>query len=258
MIISYHKGGLCNRLKSLFSAMRMGKDYRVVWPINSYIGCSFNDLFENKIEYEGIRTKFKDRIYGSWRFLVLPEDNINHPIDFMYNDTPDKIKEIYLEKIKVLKPIKYIIYNVKDFLTNFDDRTVSVSIRSWANIKHSSSRERKKTFDLNKFINAMKAMNDVSNFFITCDDNNIIKKLEQIFPNKIIYFPHRESKKKLIDRVNSIEGMQDIVVDLFLGGLNRRFIVSSISTYSEIQWWLGGCKSDIVVVDSTYTKGNNK
>ena len=95
MVVSYHRGGLCNRLKSLFSVMRMGEEYGVAWPINSYVGCSFNDLFENEIELEckNIRTKFKGSIYGSWRFLILPEDNINHPIDFMYNDTPDKLKK---------------------------------------------------------------------------------------------------------------------------------------------------------------------
>lgn len=253
MVVAYHTRGLCNRLKCLLSAMRMDDDYRIIWPISDYMPCSFNCLFVNDIEIVGkfqntksVREKFGNNWYGTWRFLVLPEDNVNHEVDFMYNDTPDIIKKVYLEKIKLLKPIEYVANNIESFSKNFDDRTVSVSIRSWADIQHGSSKKRSKTFDINKFIRAMDRMENVSSFFITCDSSQIIKRLKYIFRNKVITYPHRTSKED----TKTVKGMQDIVVDLFLGGKNKRLIASGGSTFTELQWWFGGCKADVVVVPS--------
>lgn len=252
MIISYHKGGLCNRLKSLLSTMRLSDDYKVIWPRNSYVNCSFNDLFENKIELCGkfrnwrdVENKFGSVNWrGSWRFIILPGDNISHKVDFMYHNTPSVVKEAYLRKIRILKPIKYVSSEVESFSKQFDDKTVSVSIRSWSDIQHKSSKRRSKTFNIKYFINAMNDMEDVSAFFITSDNYRIIEKLSHIFPNKIISYPNRTFKGD----AQTIKGMQDILIDLFIGGKNKRFIASHVSTYSELQWWFGGCNADVRVV----------
>lgn len=249
MVVSYHTGGICNRLKCLLSTMRMDDNYKVIWPRNYVVNCSFNDLFINKIELkdkkfydrEVVRKTFGDNRYGNWKFLILPEDNIDYKIDFMYNKTPFLIRKVYLDKIKILKPVKYISNEVKSFLKNFDDNTVSVSIRSWRKFKL-----REKTFDINLFIEAMEKMKDVSSFFITSDNIKVIKELRYIFPNKIIAYPNRTFKGD----TQSIKGMQDILIDLLLGGKNKRFIASSTSTYSELQWWFGGCQAEVKVIKS--------
>lgn len=249
MIVSYHTGGLCNRLKCLLSTMRLSNNYKIIWPRNYLTRCSFNDLFANDIELKDEKIKNKKYVKenlrknwnGSWRFLILPEDKIDYRIDFMYDKTPLHLKNIYLEKIKILKPIKYVSEKVKNFSKNFDDNTVTVSIRSWRDFS-----PRKKNFNINLFIDSMKKMKNVSNFFVTSDDINIIKKLEYDFPNQIIKYPNRTFKGDS----KTIKGMQDILIDLLLGGKNKRMIVSSTSTFSELQWWFGNCTSDIIIIKS--------
>lgn len=239
--------------------MRISNNYKIVWPKNSYINCSFNDLFINKIELKNTNIKKIKRDlniekYSSWRFIIIPEDKIDYPIDFLYNKTPEILQKIYLEKINILKPIKYISSQIQNFSKNFDDKTVTVSIRSWNNKEHKSSLIRSKSFDINYFINEMKKLKNVSKFFITTDNIEIIKKLKSVFPNRILVFPNRTMKGDF----KTIKGMQDILIDLYLGGQNNRLIVSSISTFSELQWWFGGCKSEVLIVKSCDPKNKNK
>ena len=256
MFVSYHGSGPCNRIKSLISAMRLDDNCKIIWPKNSYVNCSFNDLFKNRIVHpfkgritrSNIRKIFGKNYYAHWRFVILPKDNIDYNIDFMYNDTPKKIRKVFLDKLKILKPIDYILKNVNSFSKNFDDKTVSVSIRSWAEADkkfNSKAMKRSKTFNLNLYIKAMENINDVSNFFVTTDSDKIIDKLKTIFPNKIIIFPSRNCKGD-----KSVKGMQDAFVDLYLGGKNKRLIVSNPSSFSELQWWFGNCKSEVTKVKS--------
>ena len=255
MFVSYHGSGPCNRIKSLISAMRLNNNCKIIWPRNSYANCSFNDLFKNRIVYSSpgkitrnnIRKIFGKNYYAHWRFIILPEDNINYNIDFMYNDIPEKIRKVFLDKIKILKPIDYILNNVNSFSKNFDDNTVSVSIRSWKPdiTINTRANKRSKTFDLGLYIEAMENMNNVSNFFVTTDSNKIIDELNNIFPNKIIFFPSRNFKGD-----KSVKGLQDAFVDLYLGGKNKRLIVSNPSSFSELQWWFGDCKSEVTKVKS--------
>jgi len=254
LVVGYNVAGICSRLKCLFSAMRMSDNYRIIWDTNRNLGCSFNELFENEISLENtfhtaknVREKFGDNCYFSWRFLVLPEDNIDYKrIDFMFNNTPDVMRKIYLEKIKILKPVKYVRDQVKRFSKNFDNKTVSVSIRSWV-YKYVTEKVRAKSFNLNNFIEAMdKIKNDTSIFFVTSDSDEIIEELKNIFPNKIISFPNRTPRNDL--RSHAVERGQDMLIDLFLGGKNKRFIVSVPSAYTELQWWFGGCLSYVTKI----------
>ncbi|MBU1903874.1 MAG: hypothetical protein KJ573_09825, partial [Proteobacteria bacterium] len=58
--------------------MRIDTDVRVHWPkIEKILNCEFSDLFENNMEIT-LPASFskKPLIYGSWRLLVLPDDQL--------------------------------------------------------------------------------------------------------------------------------------------------------------------------------------
>ena len=54
MVISNNIAGLCNRIKSLLSAMRIAEfnkdsEVKIYWPFTAAVGeCHFTDLFENE------------------------------------------------------------------------------------------------------------------------------------------------------------------------------------------------------------------
>ena len=51
-----------------------------------------------------------------------------------------------------------------------------------------------------------------------------------------------------------LEGIQDSIVDLFLGGQNKHMISSKGSSFCDMQWWFGGGKSTIKVINTVPRK----
>ena len=161
MIISTNIGGLSNRIKSLVSCLRYSYknniEAKVYWKVlNSYkththiLNCSFNKLFLNKIEIKKINKTMN--IFNSHCLMIFEEDNLpinfnnfnskcskkfsrsdklNRNIDFMYNKIPKKIKKDYIKCFKVLEPIGKLQQKIDRYSKQFNDKTVSVHIRSW-------------------------------------------------------------------------------------------------------------------------------
>lgn len=80
LAVSTETAGLGNRLKSWVSAMRLGRDARVVWAVNKNMPASFADLFVNDVAVEAPPPGAV--VYSSWRFAILPEDQRHLPAGF--------------------------------------------------------------------------------------------------------------------------------------------------------------------------------
>jgi hypothetical protein len=80
MIVSTEPGGLGNRIKSWVSAMRLGADARVYWPLTPNMPAPFAALFANDCVVESIP---KDAVeHKSWRLAVLAQDEPYLPAGF--------------------------------------------------------------------------------------------------------------------------------------------------------------------------------
>lgn len=272
MIISNNIAGLCNRLKSLLSAMRIAEhdnlEFKVDWPLTPAVGeCHFTDLFEN----ENVVIRRPDyppqsKTYSLWRFAVLPNDPISfnfskggvrynnnikfngfshdnkgRNIDLEFNRIPEEIKQSYLEQIKKLKIKNNIIQQVNTFAEKFDNNTVSVQIRSW-----NDDPVKQKLFNIKDFYNLMDSMKN-NNFFITADTPEIIEKMKERYGDKIITrenyketMGHRERGQK--------QGVIDAMIDLLLLSKNKTLIGTYISTFSEMSWWFSECKQKTFIL----------
>ena len=80
MIVSTESGGLGNRIKSWVSAMRLGADARVYWPVTANMPARFADLFGNDCSVESIPAGAQE--HKSWRLVVLPQDEAHLPRGF--------------------------------------------------------------------------------------------------------------------------------------------------------------------------------
>ncbi|MCM8789444.1 MAG: hypothetical protein NC916_00270 [Candidatus Omnitrophica bacterium] len=259
-IIAETRGGLCNRIKCLISAMRIAENYSkeliLVWPLDNNCGCEFSDLFENKIseisteEFKKMikMDNFKEsyQVCDTWRFLLLPEEILpfsfsrayisekGDNIDFEYDRIPLSIRTDILKYLNQLSPNKYIIEKVGEFCKKFNDDVISVNIRTW------ETENRSFLFDIRNVYKIMDKKKD-ERFFVVCDSPQTLKQIKCKYGNRVFSYPRRTPPG---DR-KSIEGIQDALIELLLLSKNKSLIASHLSTFSEMAWWLGGCKAKV-------------
>jgi hypothetical protein len=80
LVVSTETAGLGNRLKSWVSAMRLGSEARVLWPVTPNMPAAFADLFANDCEVDTVPADAST--YKSWRFAIMPEDVAHVPAGF--------------------------------------------------------------------------------------------------------------------------------------------------------------------------------
>jgi hypothetical protein len=263
-VIAYCSLGLCNRLKCLITALRYAHNYSLnlllCWEKDFYVNCNISDLFQNKFEeislnklnniIEDKANKNKYIIISTWRLLVFPEDDLPHNfsktdysktgriIDCEYNRIPLTIQNEYLKYLNILIPKKEIINKVDEYAANITERTVSVSIRSW-----NECNDRQSLFSMRNLIKYLDCEKDIK-YFVSSDSADIIKKLIEIYSERILYYPKSTYTN---DRI-SIKGMQDILIDLLLLGKSKKIYVSYLSTFSEMAWWFGQCQAKVSLI----------
>ncbi len=242
MWISTDKSGLCNRLKSLISALRLDRNAKVYWVKNHKVRCYFSDLFKNDIEIK--RVPQDARIYNNWRFclirngdLYIPEDESEY-YDRMYDATPTKDKEEILNVISSFVFNDYVQSQV-DSLENSED-CISVQIRTWHEAKGTPKFE---SYDISKYFTAIDKL-DPRKLFVTSDNPNPVRLMRKRYGDRVVVYPKRT---KFGDR-NSRKGMQDITVDFLLSSKNNVIIGDKLSTFTELSWWFGGCKANVITV----------
>lgn len=259
-IIAVTRGGLCNRIKCLVSAMRIAekqsKTLILFWPADDDCACRFSDLFENKIseitqgELQQLikRTDFGQtyRICDTWRLLTLAQDKLpknfsrayiseeGNSIDFEYGRIPLSVRNDILKYLFQLAPNKYIIEKTDEFCKKFDDHTIAVNIRSW------ETEERSVLFDIRNVYKVMDKERKGA-FFIVCDSPAVLEQVKSRYKERALVYPRRTFPG---DR-KSVEGIQDALIELLLLAKNKNLIVSYLSTFSEMAWWLGACSAKV-------------
>ena len=289
MIVSTIDSGIGNRIKCLLSCMRLDDDVRLIWPRNRFAGCDFNQLFEGDWEIdsvpEGAESRFNERL------VVLDSDNIpegfaqEHPdkkfengklrkkievnggknIDHEYERIPEHVKLSYIKQIRKLQPIEKIRNIIEDFSsTNFNENTVSIHMRSWAD-----DPRRRCLFDINNYFKYMDEMPN-SNFFVCADHQNCIDGLKDRYGDRVLDYPKQGKYKEdqnyspgisytspqgeLLTHtspnkyMSSIEASQDAVIEMYLLGMCSTILGSYLSSFVEVGWWLNECKGKVVIV----------
>ena len=282
MIICDAVGGLNNRLRCLVSTMRMSEEVKLVWTVKEtqlWLWCGFEELFENDIEvfrsrddcvakYPKLLDPFKKLIndqlinqhnnkphgfyhpiYSSFKFIKLPNDSmdINHLYhDNWGDDIPNNIKESVLTQVNNLRPIKYIRDFVSHYESNFDNDTITFSIRTWKDAERNNS-SNGRFFDINTVFDEMdKSKYNQSRFFVTCDHQGTFDEILDRYGDKIIYTP----KRTFFGDYKTLEGIQDSAIDLLLGGKNKLIVNSKGSSYCDMQWWFGGARAGIKILNT--------
>ena len=221
MIVSTNTRGICNRLKSLLGALHRDGEVKVFWQPNRFVGCKWGDLFTNKIEVKNKGPK--ENRHGKWRWDTT--GGTPRYIDFMYGNTPIDWLSEYRRIIGTLRPVDIVRNSVELFLPKLPK--TAFSVRTWKECPE------RRAFDFVRLIEKIEKVK--GKVFITCDNGAIVTILRHKFGNKIVTHPKRDGWGNR----HTVQGMQDILIDLYLAGNVHKLYVSNDSTFSELQWWFG-------------------
>ena len=277
MIISVNKGGVANRLKCWASVIRISNNnnYKIKWDVlddyneNPHIlNCSFNKLFKNDVEIKSF-SELDDININEFRvnpeFFIKDSDNLpnnfnnftsncrrtfrcrdkfKRDIDYMFNKIPKKIKYDYINCFKKIKLIDELQNQVNEFSKRFNDKTVSIHIRSWN--RNGEISRRHSLYNVEKFENEMDNYKEC-NFFMSTDSQEVKDYFitESRFKNNIIFY----NRKTSLDNSRDFpEGIQEDVIDLYLLSKNKIIIGSRFSTFTEVAWYLACCPRTIKIL----------
>jgi hypothetical protein len=254
-IVAASQAGLANRIKCILSAKRASHATNVLWEKKGFIDCCFGDLFYDDISLA--LTPKDSFLLDTWKFLVYPDDNLSKDfakkgyftkqedpfgrnIEFKYNLTPKKIRDVYLELIKTLTPSESVQSIVNRELEYFTENTVSVHLRTWVDDPF-----RHRFFDLKLCLETMNRFPG-KDFFVCSDSPEIIHELKKIYGDKVRTLSNPSKKKPI--------RMQQTLAEMILLGQANIMLVSEESSFTEPSWYFGGCKARVYTIPSKKSK----
>lgn len=221
-------GGISNRMKCIISTIVEHQNINLVWGITNGqggVGCEFNDLFTNKFIGEGI---------GNISSCDFIHKQMNTHIVGVKDDLPLELKQRYIDVISILNPIEYINNEIEKELDKLGEFS-TVSVRTF----RSFPKEYQSWGVHFKIENLFKEMNKIEgNILLTCDDPGVANLIKERY--KVYTTP----KRTRFGDFESVEGMQDILIDQYLGSKSKNIYGTAMSSFSEMQWWLGLGKSN--------------
>ena len=253
-IISMCPAGLGNRIKCMISTIKMrervchyepdcGATY-VYWPVNKQCGCKFDDIFEPFIREIALdKISKKDILNKSWKLLSGDKE-----FDFKYNNLTQKEKDEFSPYFKFIKPKREIEDTAWAFMNKYKEsfdkgEVIGVHIRKGDFSGLYDGRQHISTED--KFISKiydLLILNENYKFLICTEDEETENTFRDIFGNAIINFPKRYRGR------NTPNSIKEAFVDMLLLSKCNIILGTFLSTFTEVAWWLGGCKAQVVIV----------
>jgi len=246
-IISVASPGLANRIKNYVSLMRK---YDAV-KTNSYcddylfggIDIATNDDMEKYPIIDAQNYIDNDR----WRLTVYEEDveylEDYKVIDCLYDKIPNYFRETYLPYFENLKINPEIVEYVDEFVAEWGDNVVGVHIRSW----YCARRE----WHSNElFENEIDKLDNDKKIFFCCDNGDIQKYFVEKYSDRIITYDrtlYNTGNKSESGLNTDIQSTTDAFVEMLILSKCSKWIGTYMSSFDEVAWWLGGCKSKVII-----------
>lgn len=263
MIVVKNNSGIGNKLKNIASALRRA-DLE-----NDVVAIDFphDDIFsikqfhdqpkQDKFDYSTWSTEILSHDYDqkflkkNQNFIVVGNERqiwkLDNMIDFQFDNIQPYIIEDYLKYFNAIQ-FKENILEVVDKTSNYFDieNCVGVHIRSWTD----DSSRNLLLHNINLFIDQMKLCDD--DFFVCSDSEQCTNELKNIFGNRII--SQKINNERHITRTDSIQARIGAFVDLLLLSKCKKIIGTYQSTFTEVAWWFGQCKREVIIPMPEYVK----
>lgn len=257
-IVATCPAGLGNRMKCMVSTIKKAQEQEkmplLYWPVNDRCGCTYDDLFKHKpfareLDEEEL-DKLKSNVDGleinkTWTFTSRDEE----PLNFKFNKLTQKQRDEFVDYFKEFEPtqeiedvIDVIYYKYSEDLAA--GNVIGVHIRkgdynvSFDGRQHIST-EKGFIFKMYDLLE----LNPDYKFLLCTEDKETEEKFEKLFgKDKIIYF-HKRARGR-----GDVAAMKEALIDLYLLSKCDILLGTFLSTFSEVAWWIGGCKANVHII----------
>lgn len=175
------------------------------------------------------REEFKHR----WHFSPRP----TYSVDWWFDRTPDDVKAYFLPFFNSLKPSKRVQERIKT--CHLPENAIGVQIRNTDN-----RADIKDVASLDSMFAVMERFPTERPFFVSCMTADVSKAVRRRFGARVIELDNKDC-----------HSMVDAVADMWLLGQCTDLIASPESTFSEVAWWWGGCRSKVTMLTAEYNQG---
>lgn len=246
MIIIQPSGGLCNRMRVINSGWRLARERQekllILWNCNPELNCPFESLFRPVTEFKitsihsvaDLRKLFYQKTAKNYltNEEILAHRNPDGCLD------PDYVKSLkgntYIftwewfypsEDYHLFVPTDALQKRIDKMTSQFGASCVGVHIRRTDN-KPAIGKSSTDAF-LTSMRQELEADPDTM-FYLATDDRNEEALLRKAFPDRIL-----SNQKRCLQR-DSVEGMQDALLDLYCLSSTRKIIGSYFSSFTDI------------------------
>lgn len=250
MLMIEPMGGLCNRLRTIDSAVALGHDIdlpvHVLWHINRRVGSSFSDLFQMpeeiyrmeeftggylKLKRIKIRRALDVRRPRSYCLQADIKELLDQDFDFRQFSHRNRLHFKTFERFFRPYGIKRLFRPIPAIQQVIDNRCGDFENCVGVHIRRTDHRISMKYSPTSMFIDRMKnelQQTDCDMFFVATDDESVEELLKRTFGDRVIAHP-----KKCRSRDNS-QAIEDAVIDLFCLSRTNRIIGSAFSSFTQM------------------------
>ncbi len=264
-------GGLANRMKAMDAAYHLAKDcgskLKVIWFKDKGLNCRFDQLFQHPTdsiitirEATFFDLLLEDRPRKKNFFLPWLPEHLKYDAciyerqatQLFYNHFDyaawAKNRRVYLascvyfhpqpeEKLfKLFQPIDSLQQEIVKRCADFNEHTIGIHIRRTDNI---ASITQSPTELFIKQMEEIVEHQPDTTFYLATDSEEEKQKLKQVFGERISMSGHAAER-------NSLQGMQDALVELYTLSRTSRIIGSMQSSYSETAAQIGRIQCEFI------------
>lgn len=221
--------GLCNRLRGFVSILRKNVPCSLFQPKSNLFPGKLQDILDNKIEDHFVR---EGRLVD-WRLIVSPEES-QGPIDLMYHLVPLKVRELLLPHFNRLQ--------FKEELKPTTQYDFGVHIRESKDWTIAGRQTPLESYfeEIDKYI--------PDKFFAVVQTQEVEDAVKQRYGNRAIFHPSRRHEAR------DAEALKQWTKELLVLAKCKQIVGHCMSTFTEMAWWLSGCKLIVHRVGKTRSK----
>lgn len=246
-VINIASPGLANRIKNYVSLMRKYDTIKTNSYSDDYLFGGIDIFTDDDMEKYPVIDAQNYIDNERWRLTVYDEDNEyledDKVIDCLYDRIPNYFIETYLPYFENLKIDPEIVEYVDEFVDGWGDDVVGVHIRSWycaRNAWHSNELFEKEIDKLDKD----------KKIFFCCDNGDIQKYFVEKYSDRIITYDrtlYNTGNTSESGLNTDIQSTTDAFIEMLILSKCSKWIGTYASSFDEVAWWLGGCKSKVII-----------